>query len=361
MEDNLGATTMSTESNRQSTEAEPIVDHQSQSAQPRADWVTLSQFVVQINKQSEVNAQIYANGRQQVPIEVIIQARDKDGVAVNLTQEQLKGIRLIEYETEKAVADWSHKKNDLFVYEWPLTRDDGAEVEPDAEPSETPEATAQPIMIYVKKTDATTTWIAAEITSPSGGIFRTNTPNPPAGKFDSWVKLHGRPPKVTNWEQFVISVPKRVVANSDWEVMLYYIYFADPNSRIVASINYQELKRGVHFTIDQYARKRVEQIAFVVGPQVSYVHRSGLSNDRYTTFTINDRSGQANAARVSDFTSMPYGYWNHQNGLMGYIDQHGNESKITLKAIADGGQEGVGGAMRLDDPANVHDESPSGP
>lgn len=353
---------MSTESNERSTDGEPIVvEGGGLEAQPLVDWVTLSQFTVQIQKQSHVNAEIYANGRQQAPIEVVIQARDKDGVAVNLTQEQLKGIRLIEYETGNAVADWSHKKNDLFVYEWPLTRDDGAEVEPDAEPSETPEATAQPIMIYVEKTDATTTWIAAEITSPSGAKFRTNTPDPTAGKFDSWVKLHGRPPKVIHWEQFAISTPKKVVANGDWEVMLYHIYFVDPNYRIVASINYQKLTRGVHFTMDQYARKRVEQVAFVVGPQFSYVHRSGLSNDRYTTFTINDRSGQANAARVSDITSTPYGHSNHQNGLMGYIDQHGNESKITLKAVADGTQEGVGGAIRLDDPANVHDESPSYP
>jgi len=330
-------------------------------AEPLTNWATISQFVVQVNKHTKVVAPIYANGRQQAPIEIVIQARDANGIAVNLTAAQLKSIRLIEYDTGAAVGNVFDTKKDLYVYQWSVTREDGTEVEDAASAeNDVPEVAAQSVIKYVHKTQVATNWIAAEITSPSGVVFRTNTPNPTAGKFDSWVKLEGREPKVTPWQEFSISAPKTVESTTDWVVTMYYIYFTNSNNRIVGSINYQELTRGVHFTLDQYNDKRVEQIAFVVGPQFNYVHWSCIDG-RKTTFIINDRAGQASVARIFDSTKYYCGYERLRNGLMGYIDQFGNESKITVKAVSDGSTYGAGGAIRLDDPANVHEEFPMRP
>jgi hypothetical protein len=337
MEDNLGATVMSTESNVRPTDGEPTVV-EGGGFEPKApvEWATLSEFRVQIHKQSNVSVDVFANGRQQAPIEVVIQARDKDGVAVNLTDEQLKGvggIRLIEYETNRAVVHCTHAKDERFVYEWPVGREDGTEVTEDAGPSEVPRGSAQVVSIYVRKTDLTTTWIAAEFSNPvTGAIFRTNTPNPSPGKFDSWVKLRGRQPEAQQWDCFAMTRENAYNAPY-WDVDLYYIRFTKTALRIVASRHYGWNGNDRWHYAWLKDGNQVQHVCYEANHPRDVRHYS-MAGTNYLTMRINKHPGQATAARIKD--ARDYGNISYASCVMGYIDQHGNESKVGVRGTSDG-------------------------
>lgn len=327
-------------------------------------WKYLSKFELTCQGMDKVRCPVYANGRQQVPIQINVEARDEDGVIVDVNHAGLY-LYLCKYDDIDVFPTELGRtatEDPRFIYQWSIQKADADDEESHILPAPVQESErVQSVSQFVSANKVGTYKLAVRCRSPEKVIFVTNTPNPPEGKFDSWLLIDAREPKATPWQSFSISAPKTVVANSDWEVNLYYIYFTDPNLKIVQSINYQNLTRGCHFTMDQLPDWRADQIAFAVGPQVSYLHRSCTHNERYTTFTINDMNGQASAACIADKTKKYCGYASLSNGLMGYIDQYGNESKITLKAVNDGSYLGIGRAMRLDDPANVHDEWPNRP
>lgn len=302
--------------------------------QPFANWVTISQFIVQVNKESKVTVPIYANGRQQVPIEIVIHARDADGVAVSLNAAQLKAIKLIEYESGAAVGNVSDTKDARYVYEFPLLTEDGTAANAEArEEGHTPTNSAQTIVKYVHKSTLSSNWIAAEIVSPSGGVFRTNTPNPPAGKFDSWIKLQGRQPVAIPWDDFAMTRQDHVT-NPRWDVDLYFVYFTEANLRIVASIKYGSAgPDAAHYSWIK-SGKQVQHVAYPVGARRTVTHRSCANPSDYTLIQINTREGQANVARIKD--SRTCGSFVSNGVLMGYINQYGNESKVAIRGSSNG-------------------------
>lgn len=343
---------MSTESNERSTEGEPtVVEEGGFEPQAPVEWATLSEFRVQIHKQSMVSADVFANGRQQAPIEVVIQARDKNNVAVSLTEEQLKGVhgvKLIEYEAGNSVPHCSHVKDNRFVYEWPLAQEDGIDVKEGA--SKTPEATAQTVSIYVRKTELTTTWIAAEFRNPAtGAIFRTNTPNPPTGKFDSWVKLRGKQPEAQDWGCFAMARTD-YMSGTGWDIDLYYVYFTITKLRIVASIKYGSAgDDDAHYSWIKDGRQ-TRHVAYPAGARRDVDHYWCATPSRGTVIQTNLRAGQATVARIRE--PEPCGNFTYNGVLMGYIDQHGNESKVAIRGSSDGN------TLHLVNPNSKLDDSP---
>ncbi len=342
---------MSTVSTVPGTERELVTegDDPQREVQPFTQWTTLSEFSVRLHKQSNVNADIYANGRQQAPIEVHLQARDRNNVAVSLTQTQLESsIRLIEYESNRAVVGCTHDKDDRYVYEWPLVRDDAVIAKEEARGSETPEAAAQTITIYVRKTNQTTTWIAAEITSPSGTKFRTNTPNPTVGKFDSWIKLRGREPTSFKWDCFTMTW-ENAYNPTYWDVDLYYIRFKDSNLRIVASRHYGWSGHDKWHYAWMKSGNQVQHVCYGADYPRDVRHYS-MAGSNYLTISINRRPGQATAARIKD--ARDYGNVRYESCVMGYMDQHGNESFVWVRGTSDGNM------LYLDDPGRAGEEPP---
>ncbi len=343
---------MSTRSNELLTDGEPlVVEGGGFEPEPLADWHSLSVFRVQIHKNTGVNAEVYANGLQQVPIEVVVQARDRNNVVVNLTQEQLmgvNGVRLIHYENNVGVPLCTHTHDARFVYEWNPTRDDGTELEPDAQTDEAPTSTGQIVKIYVRKKDLSSTWIAAEITSPSGAKFRTNTPNPTDGKFDSWVTIKGREPKIYPWNCSTMTSENAYNATY-WDVDLYYIRFIDTKLRIVASRHYGYGDHdGYHYNWLKGGNQTLH-VCYGAGAARPVTHRS-LAGTNSITLNINKHPGQATASRILD--ARDYGCVSYQGCVMGYIDQHGNESKVFVRGTSDGNM------LYLDDPGLKGTELP---
>lgn len=293
-----------------------------------ADWVTLTRFEVQVNQRSQITAPVYANGRQQVPVEIIIEARDKDGVAVDLSDAQLKSIRLINYNTNTAVVGCRHDKDARFIYHWAPVKDDDGENLPDEEVhADTPRSAAQAIMIYVHTTAVSTSKIAAEITSPSKGLFRTNTPNPGPGKFDSWVNIRGEQ-EIRYYQGDMTMELVNEVTSDMWDVDLYYIRFTEQGLNIVQSVHFDiagdepHLNKSPHLFVNRF------HIAFAVGP-VRTITYAGPDGKPVVTFQVNKRPGQATAARCQ---SKPFNYYpeRRHEACMRYYNQYGNYASCAL-------------------------------
>lgn len=343
---------MGTESNKSSDDLETdVVEGGGFGDEREVAWETLSEFRVQIHKQSNVTAEIFANGLQQAPIEVVVEARNKAGAVVQLSREQLfgvNGVRLIHYENNGAVRGARHTKDTRFVYEWPLVREDGTEVPNNTDQDVEPESNGQVVPIFVTKADLDTTWIAAEFKSPSGAVFRTNTPETAPGKFDSWVKLRGRQPEVVKWDKFIMFGENAHNAPY-WDVDLYYIRFEDPNLKIVASrhyglnghdsAHYAWMKDGNH----------IRHVCYEAGGERVLRHYS-MAGSNYIDVRINKHSGQATASRISD--ARDYDNISYQGCVMGYISQHGNESKVFVRGHSNGN------TLYLDDPGSKGEEQP---
>lgn len=298
-------------------------------AEPSANWATISQFVVQVNKQSKVVAPIYANGRQQVPIEILIQARDTNGVAVNLTNAQLKSIRLIEYDTGAAVGNVSDTKVDRYIYHWTVTREDENDVnEVLPSGSDSPEIAAQTVIKYVHKNLVSTNWIAAEITSPGGAVFRTNTPNPTAGKFDSWIKLQARQMLIFDYSCLQVARVDEVTVPF-WDVDFYYISFKDPNMRIVWSVHPDTPANTAHSNC-RGGNGYYGHVAYLRDVRRRVGYSGGLLPG--LEYYVNQRDGSATVARVS----APENYLGgrHDSACVIYVNQHGNEARCNLQPNA---------------------------
>lgn len=293
-----------------------------------ADWAVISKFEVMVNQRSKINARVYANANQQVPVQVVIEARDNDGVVVSLSPKQLRSIKLIDYHNSEVV-EVSHDQDTRFIYHWEPTRDDDAdEAAADSPHVDAPGDTgalAQSITLYVTKTVVSTQKVAAEITSPSGGVFRTNTPNPPTGKFDSWINVQG----VQQLHyQHTDLIMERVddVTNDRWDVDLYYVRFCTAEFQIVDSVHIDVDADKPHLH-QPYGPYRRFHIAFKAGARRTISYSSwGIPT---MSFEVNKRPGQATAARITVHALYFYPD-SRREACVHYYNQYGNVAKCAF-------------------------------
>lgn len=297
-------------------------------ALPLTDWATISHFEVLVNKRSKFNARVFANGWQQVPVEVLIQARDADGVAVSLTDAQLDSIRLIDYSTGDPILDVDSTHDERFVYHWDgIAAEDDGNQSAEGSGNDAPKLMAQSEMRYVRKYAVSTNKVAAEITSPSGGVFRTNTPSPPAGKFDSWVNVQGMEvPRYDHTDLIMERVDE--VSNAVWDVDLYYIRFSSKDFRIVRSSHLDASGDSPHLNKIHNGSQSRFHIAFTAGGKrtITFAPNGSMPG---VTFEVNKRVGEATAARCIVQRSLYYQEGRTDACLL-YYNQYGNPARCAL-------------------------------
>lgn len=302
-------------------------------AQSPTNWVTLTRFEVYVKGKSKITAPVYANGLQAVPVEIVVEARDADNVVVQLTQLQLNNIKLIDYVTGNQISEYWNEYDDRFIYHWDLIRGDDADSGSGGDlPGDAPEVTAQPMMKYVIRTRISSQKIAAEITSPSGGVFRTNTANPPAGKFDSWVIVDAREAPVYSHRDLTMEKVNEVT-NSTWDVDLYYIRFNEGAFKIVASTHLDAEENTPHISGTMAVVQERFHIAFEVGPKFTMTYEPGGGRPG-VNFEVNKRSGEATAARCT-VIGIRYHDSRNTEACMWYFNQYGNKARCSLNGKFD--------------------------
>jgi len=300
----------------------------------KAKWVSLNKFQITCQGSEKVRCPVYANQRQQVPVLVIIEARDADNVVVPVDPNHLK-LGLCNYHTGELFnggLSFTFTEDARFIYHWNL---EGAGQDVDDLPAESPKNGAQVFKAWITVSRVESFKVAARCTSPDGITFITNTPNPTVGKFDSWLQVDGREPVIITWDKLAISGPRNVYTHFPFDVDLYYVYFNDPLNtglRIVDAINYRGGADTCHYAWMKGVR-RFEQAAFRVLPARTLNYQSC---NHSASFRLGERPGQADVGRIRNNLGGPCGNYSYQHGFVGYINQYGNETQVVLRAASDG-------------------------
>ncbi|WP_314104575.1 hypothetical protein [uncultured Stenotrophomonas sp.] len=314
-------------------------------------WKYLSKFQLTCQGYDKVRCTVYANGRQQVPIQINVEARDEDGVIVDVNHAGLY-LYLCKYDdidvfpTELGRTATEDRR---FVYDGTVqSASTGVEASAGMVGAFEEDERVQYVRQFVTAKKVGTYKLAVRCRSPDKVIFVTNTPNPPEGKFDSWLLIDAREPVPIRWEEFGMS-REDAYNNSKWDLDLYYIYFKDANLRIVDSVSYGfPVNDMPHYSWNK-GGKQIHHVTYRANERRMVRHRSCADPSNYLNFYVNSRAGQATAARVTD--TRPCGSFHSDPRVMGYIDQYGNESKVMIKGSSNGN------TLHLRDPNSKDDET----
>lgn len=321
-------------------------------------WTHLTRFELTCQGMDKVRCPVYANGRQQIPVQITIVARDEDGVVVDVNHAGLYLYLCLYDNIDVFPTDLGRSgvQDSRFIYnwttanatEWAGSSDDGL-----LPPEDTRQA--QVVKQYVSANKVGTYKLAVRCRSPGKVIFATNTPNPPPGKFDSWLLVDARQPVAIGWDKFAITSPRDAHNSGPLDVDLYYVYFNDKENtalKIVDSIHYSENADICHYAWIK-GSYRMEQAAFkVLNRRLVTYHSCGY----YATFFVGERPGSADVGRIRNSNGKPCGNKSYHHGLVGYINQYGNESKVVIRASSDGNTISLGNPSRPDDSAPPVDE-----
>jgi hypothetical protein len=326
--------------------------------QSRKAWVSLSRFEVNCQSRQNVVAPVYANGLQQVPIEVVIEARDENGVVVPVDVASLR-VSLVDYNNPSVVPDgiipWAEELPE-FVYHWTVQREiPGMDAGDEAglgmgvaqAHHDTPSARGQVFKKWISMRRIATVKLAAMVTSPAGVVFVSNTPNSAPGKFNSYVIVDGRPPKAIPWTEMSLA---RVNAfqNDRYDVDLYYVYFTDPNISIVDTVHHPDHPgNGSHYAWKDNDATLYMQACFAMAGGPREVTWTSCIEGVNCKFRINDRPGQAACARVTFSSAHVCTNYRAHGVALGLLDHYGNDSRVGI-GPADGGNE-----IKLVDPNSV--------
>ncbi|WP_367346211.1 hypothetical protein [Stenotrophomonas bentonitica] len=293
---------------------------------PAANWAYLTEFKVQVNQRPKVTAPVYANGYQQVPVQVIIQAADRNGAIVSLSRNQLWSIKLIDYHSGSYIPNTTHTRDLRFIYNWEPFREEGLGEGDEETVEDSPGVNAQEIYLHTAMTTVATRQIAAEIISPEGVVFRTNTQNPTAGKFDSWVILQGKEP-LKYYHYDLIMERHDALSNANWDVDLYYIRFVDAQLSIVHSTHLDVTADYPHLH-QPYGPYFRFHIAYGVSGKRKKTY-SGFNGEALISFDVNSLPGQATAARIT-VKGLKYHDNIRREACLCYLNQYGNTARCAI-------------------------------
>lgn len=320
--------------------SEQPADSSNKDQPPAGSWATLSFFEITVNSRTNVTAPVYANGRQRIPVQVELVAHDESGNRVTLTPGQLLQVKFITYETSSPPPlHISNSKGD-YEYHWSVISEIGQDAE--QEPHH-PAPRGQTVMFYVSADSVDrTVRIAAAITSPANVLYTTNTRNPTAGEFDSWIIVDRRPPIVHQWTKLAILDSVNLITLWNWDVDLYYIGFKNEqneNLRLVGGEikNAADGKSFYSWPKDGWARK--SSVAY----RPDYERTTSFPDATGISFKVNDRYGLACAARISSKSSFNIPQ-SSSYGYVTYYDQHGNSVPATITPSTNGNTLSLGPA-----------------
>ncbi|WP_313460247.1 hypothetical protein [Stenotrophomonas sp.] len=307
----------------------------------QAAWKSLDWFRVRCQGREFVDAPLYANGYQQMPVAVEVRALDANGKAVTLSQSQLDSIKLIDFNDESSLPVVPH--NPIFEYGWTVGRSQArGDTEGDSEAADPAPASVQTVMRYLVAARSTNIKVAAMIISPDGTPFKTNVHNPSAGHFESWIQAIMVPRIAHTVDAF--KIVREDELGSMWvDIDMYYISFKDESLRIVKDqFTYHDADTP-HYRWQKGDWRSKVHIAFSVGEQRRFRYPSNPpSGEEHLApwFTVNKYPGKASVTRIS--------CWIHpdppvsENIRVHYWDQNGNEGLIQIRHSSDGNTISIG-------------------
>lgn len=340
------------------TEAESSAAGKAMSNKP---WVYLSAFEITCQGRPKARCPVYANNRQQIPVEIYIEGRDENGVLVEVdTSYSVLDLRLCEYDDAESFpyrVGEAYKEDVQYEYNWQVQA-----AEDDAADQDTAQSVArdgrpgQVVRRWLYTDIVQTRKLAVRCKSPAGVTFVTNTPNPPTGKFDSYVIVDGRAPNAIHWENIAFSDGINAYNDKNFDVDVYCIYFKDPNLRVVTNFFTHDFYPDQAHYRQKHNYYLYLQVCFLMNGPRTVEWKSAYPHDSVKCqFRVNERPHQATAARITDVAGylMPEG---RKYGMaLGLIDQYGNESMIGIKPISNGNQ------MEPADPNSMELGLPEGP
>lgn len=290
-------------------------------------WKSIGFFRVICKGKEFAQAKIYANGYQQLPVQVNIRALDASGAIVKLSQSQLDGIKLIEYVGD--VPLYPNKTLDpTFEYNWPvgLEGDQGESEDSDAT-SDVDASEVQTVMRYLRVSRTTNIRIAATITSPDGVAYQTNR------QFDSWIDAIVVPP-VQYGPGSVILEREDEIGGMFVDIDLYYIGFDHPNRVARMETMYSEENEPHYHQGASGTYFSRTHIGYSLGNKRSVKYPASGDDERAPWFTVNKYPGKVTVARISNSfrPNSPVS----KNLYMHVWDQNGNQALITVRPSSDG-------------------------
>lgn len=156
---------------------------------------------------SERQRTLYANGRMQVEVLVLISGLDESANKIALPASALSTVKLIHYNGGQPLSDGWSSTTEENEYAHELS---GRFSRPTIKPSEKDETLPQVLSFWVSTEKAVTTQIAAEVTI-NGQVFRSNKVDHPY--IDSSLTLKGIAPVTYSFNSFTVE-PHRVEGSS---------------------------------------------------------------------------------------------------------------------------------------------------
>jgi hypothetical protein len=299
------------------------------------DWDRLTRFRVSVQNRDMVTAPVFANGRQQIPFQIEIVA-EKNGKEVQLTDNQLRRMMLVAYDTGAPLpgrVTTSCEKSAKYEYTDRVHLSDVHAAIRELEPPPVAPIVGQVQLFWVSVDAVGELKVAAQIVSPSGVTCTTNARSTLAGTFDSWVIIYTYPPVVHSWKALTLGDREDVISSSDWDVDIYYITFRDPKLRIVDSIHHNHTADYHFYSWPKGEWARLSSVAYQVGERRTVGFPTGIPSG--CTFEVNTRPGQANAARVQQRRSFDIRQ-RSDFGSVTYFDQFGNSVPAVIAVSSDG-------------------------
>ena len=304
-------------------------------------WTYLSRFELTSRGYDKINCPVYANGRQQIPVEIIMEARDEDGVVVDVNHSGLYLYLCLYNDIDVFPTELgrSGTQDSRYVYQWPLASAEAGQeaTEHALVPREGTER-VQVVEQYVTATKVGAYKLAVRCRSPAKVVFATNTPNPPPGKFDSWLIVDARETVSVPLKDVALTVVN-AVTTTDFDVDVYYVYFVDSNLRVVATEHNPDYPpNNQHYSWMHYSNSN-SHYCYRKDEQQSARYWSCYAY-QWCDFPINERAGAATLSRCTtkNVPNGKCGNWRQWGVYLGLINQYGNVSYVGVEPISHGNE-----------------------
>lgn len=346
--------------------------------QPQEDpptWTHLSRFQVQYLERVADNtiARVFRNGRQQVPITIIIEGRNANDEVVVIPATDLAKTELILYHTQEAlpsgieVRSW---RNNTFEYypestllsePYTVTQSskDVAEstqrqINPDvaaesllpiATPMQDTILVAQTYSLWLTTTLDQTLRIGAQLPSPAGGRIHTCSPDvegggwSQGGAFNSSVSIQPQAPTPHSLSEFSMFREDIYSPDSNYDIDVYTVGFVDKNYLIKDVIQLGLVQQGWFYANYVGGRHNHFHYIFDIGIRTAKHFKNGDHN-QLLEFPVNTRAaaeGLVSLARVTELNSGRVVDAEH-TGKVEYFDQYANKSIIYIRPSDNGNQ-----------------------
>jgi len=294
-------------------------------------WDHLVWFQVQTEGHTTDNymTPVFRNGRQTVPITILLDARNAAGEQITLTPQELSSLTLIDYDTGDLISHVEEKGVYDHYSDYANNFAPAGSIDIPAPPPPQGILARTAATLYITTTSTNTRRIGASIKTPNGSVtFTTNTYSaepggmPTNGKFNSSISVRTVPVLRHTMEEFGMD---RIdgMGNDYFDVDYYRIFFLDKRFSIRASKHHSPAVENQYHYVWWKDHRCKFQIAYSAGPTRNVRFEAHWL---HIDFDINTPAGTATAARIIDkIASEQFCGSDHKSVQMTYTDNFGNE------------------------------------